>query len=172
MSASLYAIVDTSGNVTNMVEWDAAANPTFAQKIAPLVLVSATGQPNAQIGGTYLNSVFTAPAAPTPAQTVTSSVSPLNGATVQVPTPAAPPGSGGYRRLYYYLQPSAPLTSLTLALPPNPQDGDVINIRTLQAVTGLVFTPTFQGAPASLASGPANVVNLLYSVTAGNYFVS
>jgi hypothetical protein len=59
---SLYAVVSPSGSVLNLVTWD--GQTTY--NVAPNTLVAATGQPNAEIGGTYLNGVFTAPAPAAP----------------------------------------------------------------------------------------------------------
>ena len=57
---TLYALVSPTGIVLNLGGWDGKADPS------PNTLIDATGQPNAQIGGTYTNGVFTAPVAPPP----------------------------------------------------------------------------------------------------------
>lgn len=58
----LYALVDSSNTVKGIVLWDGVTQydtPGYTK-------VPASGQPNAQIGGTYTNGVFTAPVAPPP----------------------------------------------------------------------------------------------------------
>ena len=55
---SLYAVVSPAGAVLNLVNWDGKT----AYDVTPNTLVAASGQPNAQIGGTYAGGVFTPPA--------------------------------------------------------------------------------------------------------------
>jgi hypothetical protein len=58
--SSLYALIDSSNIVQNLFTWDGVTQydtPGYTK-------VPASGQPNAQIGGTYTNGVFTAPVAP------------------------------------------------------------------------------------------------------------
>jgi hypothetical protein len=60
--SSLYALIDSSNIVQNLFTWDGVTQydtPGYTK-------VPASGQPNAQIGGTYTNGVFTAPVAPPP----------------------------------------------------------------------------------------------------------
>lgn len=164
--AALYAVV-TGTTVTNMVSWDGSS--TFSVPGSTLVL--ATSQPNAQIGGTYSGGVFTAPAAPAAQQGIVYTNSPATGATLALPNPATAPGGGGCRLLYIYLQPATALTALTLTLPSAPQDCDVLNILSSQAITTLTFSPTFQGAPTTLAATATGAKTFTYSAQLGNYFL-
>lgn len=162
MSSQLYALVSVGGNILNLVEWDG----TTPYSVTPNTLVSAVGQPNAQIGGTYISGVFTAPATPTPAQGIIFANSPATGTTVALPNAPQPQG-----KLYVYLQPAANLAALTLDMPPSPQDGDVLNILSTKAIAALNFVPTFQGAPTSLAATAAGAVSMTYSTQLGNWFL-
>jgi hypothetical protein len=159
--SSLYAVVDLSGNVINLVEWDGVT----PYNVAPNTLVLATSQPNAQIGGTYVGGVFTAPATPPPAQDIGYVNSPTNGATVTLPTLPRP-----QNRLFAYLQPAAALSALTIDMPPGSQDNDEVNLQSAFAVTGLVFSPTWTGAPNSLVAGSAGKVRFIYSAQLGAWF--
>lgn len=157
----IYALIDIAGHVINLVRWDG----TTPYNVAPNTLVDATGQPNAQIGGTYAGGVFTAPAAPTVQQGIVFANSPASGATVALPNAPQPQA-----KLYCYLQPAAALAALTLVMPPAPIDGDILNILSSKAITALTLTPTFQGAPTTLPQGAAGAIQLTYSAQLGNWF--
>jgi hypothetical protein len=144
MASQPYAVV-SSGNVTNIVQWD-GVTPYSAG--TGNTLVSAVGQPNAQIGGTYSGGVFTAPAAPPAALGVIFTNSPTNGSTINLPAMAPQPGP---QTLYVILQPASALASLTLNLPPAPNDGSELIIFCTKAVTSLTLTGgTVNNAPTSL----------------------
>lgn len=161
MSSQLYALVNTSTVVINMVQWDGVT----PYNVSPNTLVLATGQPNAQIGGTYVGGVFTAPSAPAASQGIIFSNSPVTGATVPLPNAPQPQA-----KLYAYLQPAATLATLTLTMPPSPQDGDVLNLLSSKTITLLTMTPTFQGAPTTLVLGAAGALQFTYSTQLGNWF--
>lgn len=152
MATSLYAIVSPGGSVLNITVWDGVS--TFV--VAPNALVSATGQPNAQIGGTYISGVFTAPVAPTPAQGIIFENSPVSGATLSLPNAPQPQA-----QLYAILLPAATLAALTIQLPPSPMDNDKVTIFSSHAVTALTLTP-----PAGIAiSNTPTALAALISVT-------
>lgn len=158
---ALYAEVNASNVVVDLVVWDGVT--TF--NVSPNTLVAATGQPNAQVGGTYIGGVFTAPAAPAAPQGIVFANSPASGATISLPNAPQPQA-----KLYAYLQPAATLASLTLVMPPSPQDGDVLNLLSSHAITALTLTPTFAGAPTTLGAGAANALQFTYSAQLGNWF--
>lgn len=163
--SSPYALVNTSNVVINMVQWDGVT--TF--NAAPNTLVLATGQPNAQIGGTYVGGVFTAPAAPTTPQGIIFQNSPTSGATVPLPNAPQPQAS-----LNVYLQPAAPLAALTLNFPPSPRDNDKLALYTTQAITALTCVPqqgaTIPNAPTTLAAGVAGIQSFTWSQQLGLWF--
>lgn len=161
MAVSLYAVVAPGGAVINMTEWDGVT----PFNVSPNTLVLATGHPNAQIGGTYIGGVFTAPAAPVAAQGIGFVISPSNGSTVSFPAPARPAN-----RMFAYLQPAGALTSLTLNLPPSPQDNDELNIQSAFALSGVTWIGTNAGLPAALAAGAAGKIRIIYSAQAGYWF--
>ncbi len=144
---SLYAEISPSGAVINLVNWDAVT----PFNVSPNTLVLAIGQPNAQIGGTYISGVFTAPAAPTPAQGIIFLNSPASGASLQLPNAPQPQA-----RLYAILEPAATLAALTLILGTAPLDGDTLTIFSTRAVTVLTLSApagiAVNNAPASLAA--------------------
>jgi hypothetical protein len=164
---TIYAVVAPGGSIINLVTWDGVS----PFNVSPNTLVSATGQTNAQIGGTYIGGVFTAPAAPAAQQGIIFVNSPTSGTTLALPNPVTAPGGGGCRLLYVYLQPASTLASLTLALPTAPQDCDVINLLSSQAITALTWSPTFQGAPTTLAATASGAKQLTYSAQVGNWFL-
>ena len=98
----------------------------------PIRLVLATGQPNAQIGGTYAGGVFTAPTTPTPPQGIIFLNSPASGATLALPNAPQPQAA-----LYCILEPAAALAALTLDLSTSPQDGDDLYILSTKAITAV-----------------------------------
>lgn len=127
----LYAVVNPSGTVVNMVEWDGST----AFSVAPNTLVVATGQANAQIGATFSNGVFTAPAAPAPPQGILFQNSPATGATIALPNAPQPQAV-----LYCILQPAATIATLTITLPASPVDGDILWIESTQTITTLTVS--------------------------------
>ena len=159
-----YAEVTPGGSVVNLVIWDGASgkpgNPADT-------LVSATGQPNAQIGGTYANGVFTAPATPAPAPGIIFQNSPVAGATVALPNAPQPQAT-----LIVYLQPAVSLATLTLTLPTSPQDNDqiiVISTKAVGAVTwGVQVGVLLVNTPASIVAGTP--VYLRYSAQYNTWF--
>lgn len=158
MSSQVYALVAPGGAVLNMVQWDGVS----PYNVAPNTLVLATGQPNAQIGGTYVGGVFTAPSAPAPQQGQVFVNSPSSGATVPLPNP--PPNiSGAPQTLYAILEPAATLAALTLQMPVGPvNDGTILVLFSTHAVTALTLTgATVNNAPTALAA--LNQVNLIWS---------
>lgn len=165
MANALYAIVTPQGAVVNIASWDGVTpfNP------APNTAILATGQPNAQIGGTYIGGVFTAPSLPTPPQGIIFANSPVSGAVIALPNAPQPQA-----KLYCYLQPAAALAALTIDLCPSPLDGDVLNILSSKAITALTLTPApgqvFPGAPTTLAQGAAGAIQLTYSAQLGGWF--
>lgn len=165
--SALYAVVAPGGSIINMVAWDGVA--TF--NVSPNTLVLATNQPNAQIGGTYSAGVFTAPVAPVSPQGIVYVNSPASSANLALPNPVSAPSGGGCRLLYVYLQPAGLLAALTLTMPPQPQDCDVLNLLSSQTITALTFAPTFQGAPTTLAAGAAGAKQMTYSAQLGNWFL-
>jgi hypothetical protein len=82
--------------------------------------------------------VFTAPAPSTPAPGIFELNSPVSGASINVPSPAAQ--GSGYRKLYLWLTPTAALAALTLVFPNNPQDGDDYYLKSKFAITALTLT--------------------------------
>jgi|GEM_PF-6279897 len=132
----LYAEIDPNGNVVNMVQWDGVT----PYNVVPNTLVSATGQPNAQVGGTYLNGTFTPPAAPVSPQGIVYQNSPVSGASLNLPKAVAL--NGGYGKLWVYLQPAAALAALTMGLPPNPSDGDEMYVVSTKNITAVTITPS------------------------------
>jgi hypothetical protein len=142
---ALYARV-SSTTVTNMVQWDGVT----PYDVSPDTLVLATGQPNAQVGGTYIGGVFTAPSAPPAALGVVFTNSPSSGATVNIPNMAPQIGP---QTLYAILQPAATLAALTLNLPSPPNDGSILIIFCTKAVTALTLIGgTVNNAPTSLVA--------------------
>jgi len=164
-ASSLYALVNPSTIVINLVEWDGVT--PFV--VTPNILVSATGQPNAQIGGTYVGGVFTAPVAPTPAQGIIFANSPVSGATVNLPCAPQPQA-----KLYFFIQPAAALAALTIGLCNGPQDGDVLNILSSKAITALTWTAPsgtiISGLPTTLAATASGAIQLTYSTQYGGWF--
>jgi hypothetical protein len=147
MTIQLYAVVNPSTTVINMVEWDGVT----PFNVAPNTLVSALGQPNAQIGGTYIGGVFTPPSAPAPQQGFVFLNSPVSGATVPLPNP---PAAAGAQELTVVLEPATTLATLTLTMPTaQVNDGTVVTLYSTHAVTALTLTgATVNNAPASLAA--------------------
>lgn len=165
----LYAEVNVSGSVVNMLVWDGAT--TF--NVAPNTLVSASGQPNAQIGGTYLGGVFTAPAVPTAPPGIMFLNSPASGAVLALPA-AVQSGGAGYAKQYVDLTPAAALAALTLQLPVSPGDGDELYVQSSKAITALTVTPgpgqsllNFN-SPIALAAGVSQ--HITYSAQLGGWF--
>lgn len=162
---AIYALVAPGGAIINMVNWDGSA----LFNVSPNTLVAAAGNAAAQIGGTYLTGVFTAPSAPAPPQGIIFVNSPASGATVALPNAPQPQA-----KLYAYLQPAGALASLTLVMPPNPQDGDVLNLLSSKAVTTLTMQPAtgqvFVGPPTTLAAGAAGALQMTYSSQLGGWF--
>lgn len=167
MSVQLYAIVSPAGNVLNLIDWD-GVSPYNA---APNTLVLAVGQPNAQIGGTYLNGVFTAPAAPPTPQGIIFLNSPATGANIQLPAAVAL-GGVGYAKLYVILEPAGALAALTLTAPINPADGDDYYILSTKAVTAFTWAlnpgQLLVNAPTALAAGVSQ--RLTYSAQYNTFF--
>jgi len=128
MAVQLYAIVTPAGAVVNLVLWDGTS--TF--NVTPNTLVLAAGNAAARIGGTYLAGVFTAPAAPTPAQGIIFLNSPASGATIALPNAPQPQA-----KLYCILEPAAALAALTIDLPAAPQDGDDLYVLSTKAITAV-----------------------------------
>ena len=155
---ALYAVVSPSTTVTNLVSWDGVST----YNVSPNTLVLATGQPNAQVGGTYVGGVFTAPAAPAPAQGIIFQNSPVSGASIQLPAAPQPQA-----KLYAYLTPASALAALTLLLPTSPQDGDVMYVFSTQAITTLTVTPASGQSrlnfPASFALAANTAQYIAYS---------
>lgn len=165
-ATTIYAEISPSNIVINLVAW----NGVTPFNASPNTLVNATGQSNAQIGGTYVAGVFTAPSAPVQPQGIVYANSPSSGANLALPNPVTAPQGGGCRVLYVYLQPAAALAALTLTMPSAPQDCDVINLLSSQAVTALTWSPTVQGAPTTLTAGSAGAKQMTYSAQVGNWF--
>jgi hypothetical protein len=151
MALQLYAIVDPSGNVDNLVLWDGVT----LYSVAPNTLVLAQGNAAAQIGGTYLGGVFTPPAVPPPPQGIVFLNSPASGAVVQLPNAPQPQAT-----LYCILEPSAALASLTLDLGATPQDGDKLYLFSTKAITALALTP----APGQVVNNAPTSLTALVSV--------
>jgi hypothetical protein len=165
-TAAPYAVVNASGIVVNIVEWDGVS--AYSAPVGD-TLVSASGQPNAQIGATYSGGVFTAPATPAPPQGIIYTSSPTSGSTISLPCAPQPQA-----KLYAYLQPSAALASLTINLCTGPLDGDVLYLLSSKAITTLTLTApagtNFAGAPTTLAAGSSGAIQLTYSVQFGGWF--
>jgi hypothetical protein len=163
MSVQPYALVAPGGSVLNIVNWDGVT----AYSVSPNTLVSAQGQPNAQIGGTYLAGVFTAPAQPVAPQGIIFENSPVSGATVALPNAPQPQA-----KLYVILLPAATLAALTLDLPPSPVDGDTVQIFSSKAVTALTLTPPsgvlISNTPTSLTALVS--VSVVYSAQYATWF--
>ena len=150
MAIQPYALVNPSNIVINLVEWDGVT----PFNVAPNTLVLAQGQPNAQIGGTFIGGVFTPPSAPTPPQGIVFLNSPSTGATIALPNAPQPQA-----KLYVLLQPAGALAALTLNLPVAPLDGDDLYILTTQTITTL--TPV-------LATGQSKInIPNTFTLTAG-----
>lgn len=166
---ALYAVVNPSTLVINMVNWDGVT----PYNVSPNTLALATSQPNAQIGGTYVNGVFTAPAAPAPTPGIIFENSPVTGATLALPNPSAP--DQGFRKLYAWLTPAAAIAALTIDLPPNPQDGDDIYLKSKFAITSLTLVPGAGSALLNFTSPVAIAAStgyhITYSTQLGGYFL-
>lgn len=160
-----YAIVNPSTTVINMVQWDGVT----PFNVTPNTLVLATGQPNAQIGGTYNGSVFTAPSAPVTPQGIIFQNSPTSGATLNMPNAPQPQA-----KLYAYLTPASILAALTIVLPPSPLDGDQFTIMSTQAITTLTVNPspnqTRLNFPASFALAAGISQGITFSAQLGGWF--
>lgn len=165
MASQVYAEVAPGGAVVNMVQWDGVT--PFV--VTPNTLVSAQGQPNAQVGGTFLAGVFTAPAVPPPAQGQIFLNSPASGATVQIPDLPLNPG-GGPQTLYVILEPGAALSALTLGLPATaPADGSVLTLFSTRAISGLVFQgKPINNAPSAIAQLAQS--NIIWSTQFNTWF--
>lgn len=163
MATSLYAVVSTGNSVINMALWDGASTWDTGTNSK----VSATGQPNAQVGGTYVGGVFTAPSALPAAQGVMFLNSPVSGATLAIPLPPQPQAV-----IYVMLQPAGTLASLTLQLPANPQDGDQIYAWSSKTITSLTLTPAAGQAIINTATTlPANTSgHLTWSAQLSSWF--
>lgn len=158
MSIQLYAVVNGGGNVVNMVTWDGVTpfNPGAGK-----TLVSATGQPNAQIGGTYIGGVFTAPANPPAPQGIIFENSPSSGATIALPNAPQPQA-----KLYVILLPAATLAALTLDLPPTPADGDQVLMFSSHNVTALTMVAPTGVATSNFPTSLAALVSVIFTFSA------
>jgi len=145
---AIYAVVNPAGQIINLVNWDGAS----AFNVAPNVLVLTLGNPAAQIGGTYIGGVFTAPVAGAPAQGIVFQSTPISGAVVQIPTAPQPQA-----KLYCVIEPAASLATLTLLLPLAPNDGDDYFLVATKTISALTLTPNSNQsvlfAPTALAAG-------------------
>jgi hypothetical protein len=165
MASQPYAVVNTASTIVqNIVQWDGVSS--FPPP-SGCTLVSAVSQPNAQIGGTYVGGVFTAPAAPAAQQGQVFINSPTSGATVPIPNPPPAPGT---QTLYVILEPAAALTSLVLALPPlQPNDGTVLTLFSTRNISNLTFSGgTVNNAPTSLTA--LTQYNIIWSSQYNVYF--
>jgi len=164
MTIQIYAVVTPGGAVVNLVNWDGVT----PYSVAPNSLVSAVGQPNAQIGGTYSGGVFTAPATPPPPQGIVVTSSPSSGATVTLPSVPQPQAT----LITYLTPPNAINATMTVVLPPTPQDNDECILLSKQAISVLTLTIPAGGsvvnAPTGLTAGVA--VNLRYSAQYSTWF--
>lgn len=165
MASQIYAEVAPGGAVVNMVQWDGVT----PFPVAPNTLVNATGQPNAQVGGTWVAGVFTAPAVPALPQGQIFLNSPASGATVQLPDLPPNPG-GGPQTMYAILEPAGALAALTLVLPATiPADGSVLTLFSTKAISGLVFQgKPINNAPSALAQLAQS--NLIWSQQFNTWF--
>jgi len=163
MALTIYAVVAPGGAIVNLVEWDGVT----PYSVAPNSLVSAVGQPNAQIGGTYIGGVFTAPVTPPAPQGIIFLNSPSTGAVLALPNAPQPQA-----KLYAILEPAAALAALTLDLGNNPQDGDTLYIFCTKNVTTLTVTPApgavINNAPTSLTA--LVLVTIIYSAQYSAWF--
>jgi hypothetical protein len=147
MTSQLYAEVAPGGSVINIVQWDGSTSCD----ISPNTLMLATNQPNAQIGGTYVGGVFTAPATPPIPQGIIFLNSPASGATVNLPNAPQPQNI-----LYAIFEPAAILATMTVGLPAAPSDGQQQVLYSTKAITAFTLTAASgqtiaAGAPTSLA---------------------
>jgi hypothetical protein len=165
MTSQVYALVNISNTVINMVQWDGV----IPYNVAPNTLISAVGQPNAQVGGTYIGGVFTPPSAPAPQQGQVFVNSPTNGAAIPLPNPPSNPG-GGPQTLYVILEPASTLAALTLTMPVGPvNDGTILVLFSTKAVTALTLTgATVNNAPTALVA--LTQVNIIWSQQYGVWF--
>jgi hypothetical protein len=163
MPSVLYAVVNSSNVVINLVQWDGIT----PYNVAPNTLVNATGQPNAQIGGTCIGGVFTAPVNPPPPQGCVFVNSPTSGSTL--PLPNLPPQLGP-QVLYAVLEPAAALAALTLDMPQqNPNDGSIVTLFSTHPITALTLSgATVNNAPSGLAA--LTQYNLIFSQAFGVWF--
>jgi hypothetical protein len=163
--AGTYAIVNGSGQVINMVTWDGVT----PYNVSPNTLVLATGNPNAQVGGTFSGGVFTPPAAPPLAQGIIFLNSPASGATISLPNAPQPQG-----KLYVVLTPAASLASLTINLPPGPFDGDDLYILSTKAITtvniGLASGQGSVNIPASFSLAANTSQHITWSAQFSSWF--
>ena len=161
----LYAIVNSGGTVVNLTQWDGVT----PFNVSPNTAVLAQGQPNAQIGGTYNSTthVFTAPAAPTPAQGIIFENSPIAAANIALPNAPQPQAT-----LVVYLTPAATLATLTIILPAAPADNDqtiVVSSKAVTAVTwGVATGVALLNTPAAIVAGTP--VYLRYSAQYNTWF--
>jgi hypothetical protein len=162
---ALYAIVAPGGAILNMVQWDGVS----PFNVAPNTAVLATGQPNAQTGGTFITGVWTAPSAPVTPQGIIFQNSPTSGATLNLPNSPQPQA-----KLYAYLTPASGLAALTLVLPPSPLDGDQVTVMSTQAITTLTVNPspnqTRLNFPASFALAAGVSQGITFSAQLGGWF--
>lgn len=129
MTTQTYALyVTANGLVINLFAWDGVSPWSPPSGIAAVLT---GGNPNAQIGGTYITGVFTPPSV-TPPQGIMDVSSPVTGFTHNCPNPPQPQNA-----LYTVFEPAGPLATGTLVLPPNPQDGAVLYVLSTQTITTL-----------------------------------
>lgn len=92
MSVQTYAVVDGSGNVLNLVQWDGLAD--WAPPEGCTAQLAGAG---AAIGGTFSNGAFTPPAAPAPpAPTPAQQLTTVLAAGVTITSTGTPAANGTY----------------------------------------------------------------------------
>jgi hypothetical protein len=164
MANSLYAVVDQTNHVINLIVWDGVA----ALNVAPNILTLANS-PNAQVGGTFSGGIFTAPSASPPNQGIIFAAVPADAGAVNIPNAPQPQA-----KLYCVLQPLANLSTLTLNFPASPLDGDDLFVISTKAIT--TVTPVFaagQGKiniPASFALAAGVSQHITWSAQLASWF--
>jgi hypothetical protein len=142
-----YAIINSFGLVLNIVLWDGVSpfNPGGG-----VTLVATGGNPNAQIGGTYISGVWT-PSTVVAPQGIVYLTIPTSGSTVVLPNAPQPQNI-----LYVIMEPAAALASLAIDMPPAPIDGCQVILYSTRSVTALTCVPeggqVVNNGPSSLTA--------------------
>jgi hypothetical protein len=133
MAQQLYAVLDGTSHVTNIVSWDGGAS--WAPPAGSTAVLT-HNDPKAVVGASYAGGVFTPPVV-TPGQVSgVLSIAPATGFNIALPNAPQPKGL-----LIVVMQPLATLAAGTLVLPPAPLDLDLVKLFTTHTITALTVSP-------------------------------